>query len=87
MVGEVNLKFTGELEQFIENRINVSGLYTSASEYIRDLVRHEYEREEERKWAWLREELRPGMEADESEFVDCDVDRILKEAKARRAKA
>lgn len=87
MIGEVNLKFTGELEQFIESRINVSGLYNSADEYIRDLVRHEYAREEEQKWDWLHQQLEPRMKADASEFVDCDVECIIKEAKARRAKA
>ena len=61
------------LPRFIQNRTGTSGLYSSASEYIRDLVRRDDEREErgeeQRKWLWLREELKAGAEADEREFV------------------
>jgi hypothetical protein len=42
------------------------------------------EREEQRKWSWLRSELLPGLNADETDFVACDADKIIKEAKARR---
>ena len=86
MAEGVNVRFAGELQRFIQNRISASGLYSSASEYIRDLVRHDYEREEQRKWQWLREELKAGVEADESEFVALDADSIITEAKKRRKK-
>ncbi|HCR85757.1 MAG TPA: type II toxin-antitoxin system ParD family antitoxin [Alphaproteobacteria bacterium] len=78
MAEGVNVRFQGELQNFIHSRIGEEGLYNSASEYIRDLVRRDYEREEARKWAWLRNELKPGMEADESEFVKFDIEDILK---------
>jgi len=32
-----------------------------------------YEREEQRKGSWLRSELKPGMEAGETEFVTLDA--------------
>ena len=51
---------------------------------MRDFFRQNYEREEQRKWSWLRAELRPGLEASESEFVALDAGKIIKEAKARR---
>ena len=84
MAEGVNVRFTGELQRFIQERTGDSGLYSSASEYIRDLVRRDYLREEQRKWHWLRNELRPGMEASESEFEPLDVDSLLSEAKDRR---
>ncbi len=84
MAEGVNVRFAGELQRFIQNRISTSGLYSSASEYIRDLVRRDYEREELRKWQWLRQELKDGLEADESEFVALDADSIINEAKKRR---
>ena len=43
-----------------------------------------YEREEQRKGSWLRSELKPGMEAGETEFVTLDAGKIIKESKARR---
>jgi len=86
MAEGVNVRFAGELQRFIQNRISASGLYSSASEYIRDLVRRDYEREEQRKWIWLREELKAGVAADESEFVALDADSIISEARKRRKK-
>ena len=84
MAEGVNVRFTGELQRFIQERTGDSGLYSSASEYIRDLVRRDYLREEQRKRHSLRNELRPGMEASESEFEPLDVDSLLSEAKDRR---
>jgi len=86
MAEGINVRFAGELQRFLHTRIGNTGLYGSASEYIRDLVRRDYEREEQRKWAFLRQELKPGAEAAESEFVPLDADSIIAEAKARRKK-
>lgn len=84
MAEGVNVRFVGELQRFIQERTGVSGLYASASEYIRDLVRRDYEREEQRKWMWLRQELKAGAEAPEGDFVHLDTDGLISEAKARR---
>jgi antitoxin ParD1/3/4 len=86
MAEGVNVRFAGELQRFIQNRIGASGLYGSASEYIRDLVRRDYEREEQRKWQWLRQELKAGAEADASDFVALDADSLIAEARKRRKK-
>ena len=84
MAEGVNVRFAGELQRFIRSRVAESGLYSSASEYLRDLVRRDYERDEQRKWSWLRSELRAGLEANETEFVALDAGKIIKEAKVRR---
>jgi antitoxin ParD1/3/4 len=84
MAEGVNVRFAGKLQEFIQSRIEGSGLYSSASEYVRDLVRRDYEREEERRWAWLRSELEPGLTAADHEFLPLDAGKIIKEAKARR---
>ncbi len=85
MAGGVNVRFAGELQRSIQSRVGVSGIFASASEYIRDLVRRDYEREEQRKAIWLRHELKPGVEATESAFMELDADSLISEAKARRA--
>jgi antitoxin ParD1/3/4 len=84
MAEGVNVRFTGELQRFIQNRVGVSGIYASASEYIRDLVRRDYEQEEARKAIWLRQELKPGLEAKASGFAELNADNLISEAKARR---
>lgn len=86
MAEGVNVRFVGELQRFIQSRIGESGLYSSASEYIRDLVRRDYEREEQQKWAALRGELASGMKADETEFAPLDIEEVITEARQRSKK-
>ena len=85
MAEGVNVRFSGELQRFIQERTGDSGVYSSASEYIRDLVRRDYEREENRKWLWLRHELKAGLEATESEYETLDIDGLIGEARSRRS--
>ena len=84
MAEGINVRFAGALQQFIHERVRGSGLYGSASEYIRDLVRRNFEREDARKWCWLRGELRAGTEADESKFVPLNAETVIRKAKSRR---
>ena len=86
MAEGVNVRFSGELQRFIQERTGNSGIYSSASEYIRDLERRDNEREENRRWLWLRHELKAGVEASESDFETLDVDGLLSEARARSVK-
>jgi antitoxin ParD1/3/4 len=85
MAEGVNVRFAGELQRFIQERTGGTGLYASASEYIRDLVRRDYEREEELKWSWLRQELKAGVEAAESDFLPLNADDLIREARARKS--
>ena len=84
MAAGVNVRFAGELEGFIQEHVLKSGLYNSAGEYIRDLVRRDYEHEEQRKHAWLRHELAAGAGAEASEFVALDAGSLIAKAKARK---
>ena len=82
MAEGVNVRLSGALRQFIEERSGPTGLYENASEYIRDLIRHDFEREERQRWAWLTQALTPGMNAHEDEFQAFDPNQIIAEAKA-----
>ena len=82
MAEGINVRFSGSLQQFLHERVEGSGLYHSASEYIRDLVRRDLEREENRRWDALRSELAHGLAAEESAFVPLDSATLLQKAKA-----
>lgn len=84
MAEGVNVRFSGILKEFVEQRSGPQGLYGSASEYIRDLVRRDFERDENRRWDILHGELKAGMEADRADFVPLDAKDIMTEAKRRR---
>ncbi len=49
MAEGVNVRFSGALKRFVEHRSSDDGLYSSVSEYIRDLVRRDYEADEGKK--------------------------------------
>jgi antitoxin ParD1/3/4 len=85
MAEGVNVRITGKLRRFIEEQAGPNGLYESASEYVRDLIRRDYQLQEERKWSWLIDQLRQGTEADESEFAVFDPEEIIKIAKKEKA--
>ncbi len=84
MAEGVNVRFSGALRSFVECKSGENGLYSSVSEYIRDLVRRDYEAEENRKWSWLHHELKPGLDAVEDDFLKLDDGDILAEARKRK---
>ena len=45
MAEAANARITGKLRPFIEEQVSPNGLYESASEYIRDLIRRDYQRQ------------------------------------------
>jgi antitoxin ParD1/3/4 len=85
MAEGINVRFAGTLQQFIQSRVGELGLYNTASEYIRDLVRRDYERDEERKWSQLHDELASGLEADEADFSPLDAASLLEKARITRS--
>jgi antitoxin ParD1/3/4 len=85
MAEGVNVRITGKLKRFIEEQAGPDGLYESASEYVRDLIRRDYQQQEERKWRWLIHQLRSGMEADENNFIPFDPEEIIRSAKEEKA--
>jgi len=85
MAEGINVRFAGPLHRFIQHRTGPGGIYQSASEYIRDLVRHDYQREQERQSEALYQHLKAGAEAPLEDFVALDVESVIRDAKLRRA--
>jgi antitoxin ParD1/3/4 len=82
----VNVRIPERLREFVEEMAGPGGLYQSPSEYVRDLIRRDYERQEEEKWSVLKAELQAGLEAPQTAFVEVTADEIIHEARARRDK-
>ncbi len=82
----INVRLPGRLQDFVKEKSDpVHGSFSSASEYIRDLIRHDYEAEQSRKWSALRNEISQGMAASENEFDLVEAKDIIKEAKDSRS--
>ncbi|MBD3266960.1 type II toxin-antitoxin system ParD family antitoxin [bacterium] len=85
MAEGLNVRISGKLREFVEEQTGPDGLYESASEYVRDLVRQDYKRREEKKWNWLQGQLQPALHADESEFASLNAEDIIQAAKQEKA--
>lgn len=70
MAEGMNVRITGKLKAYVEAQTGESGLYESVSEYVRALIRQDYERNEAVKWSSLHQELLPGLQATEEEFAE-----------------
>jgi antitoxin ParD1/3/4 len=77
----MNISLPEPLKQFVDGQI-AAGRYSSASEYIRELIRQDERRKaEERLEALLLE----GLQGEESELTRDDWTAIRKEARTRIA--
>ena len=77
----VNVRITGRLLDFVREQAGSVGMYENSSEYVRDLIRRDYERQKAEAWDWLSNELTPGMSADKSEFVPLNAGKIKMEGR------
>ena len=80
----MNVNLTPQLEELVRSKV-ASGLYTSASEVVREALRlmEEQDRLREAKLAQLRNDLRQGLASGSSEPWDAAA--LKSEARARRA--
>ena len=77
----MNISLPEPLKQFVDGQI-ASGRYSSASEYVRELIREDEKRKaEERLEALLLE----GLQGEEAELTREDWSAIRNEARARVA--
>ena len=82
----INVRLPGRLQEFVKEKSDPErGSFSSASEYIRDLIRHDYETEEKRRWAMLRQELAEGMAAAQEEFESVSAKDIIAEARRKKS--
>lgn len=84
MADGVNVRLSGSLKEYVKAQVSPDGLYESASEYVRNLIRMDYEKSQEKKWSNLLNELTPGLEADESEFKAVSAADVLARSKKRK---
>jgi antitoxin ParD1/3/4 len=77
----MNISLPEPLRQFVEGQI-ASGRYSSASEYIRELIREDEKRKAEQRLEAL---LLEGLQGEEAELTPGDWAAIRREARARLA--
>ncbi len=80
----MNVNLTPQLEELVRSKVN-SGMYTSASEVVREALRlmDEQDRLRQAKLDELRREVRKGLDSGTSEQWDAAA--VKAKARARRA--
>lgn len=80
----MNVNLTPQLEELVRSKV-ASGLYTSASEVVREALRllEEQDRTREAKLEQLRGEIRRGLDGGPSETWDAGA--VKRKARTRRA--
>lgn len=82
----INVRLPGRLQEFVREKSDpVHGAFSSASEYIRDLIRHDYDAEQDRKWKSLKQEISEGLLAPTDAFDQLEAKDIIAEAKRMRS--
>lgn len=80
----MNVNLTPQLEELVRSKV-ASGLYTSASEVVREALRllEEQDRTREAKLEQLRGDIRRGLDSGPSETWDAET--VKRKARIRRA--
>jgi antitoxin ParD1/3/4 len=82
----MNISLTDDLKSFVDTRIARRG-YSSASEYVRDLIRRDEERASEERFKSLIEEGLNSPLMPEDFNLKFYLDDRLKQAKAKKKKS
>lgn len=78
----VSVRLTPPLIEFVATRVGAEGDYVNASEYVRDLIRRDREREEQRAFKKLKATLQDAFEQPQE---DC-IETSFEDVKARHLK-
>lgn len=77
MAEGINVRLPAQLKAFVEEKASPDGLYGSASEYIRDLVRHDYEKSDAEKEAWLNGVLDQALAQPLETYKELDMNEFI----------
>lgn len=79
----INTRLPMQLASYVDEICGPQGLYETASEFVRELIRQHYEKSEIGKWQALNTRLAHGANADISEFNEINPEEQLKQFKDR----
>tara|TARA_R110002096_G_scaffold105923_1_gene233034 strand:- start:4779 stop:5084 length:306 start_codon:yes stop_codon:yes gene_type:complete len=77
----MDLLLTPDLDEFVSEQARRHG-FSTGSDFVVQLIANHKERESH-GWDWLYEQLRPGIEADESQFHPETAEDVIRRGKAR----
>ncbi len=73
----INVRVKGSLSEFVSSNIPETGDYDNVSEYVRDLIRKDKARIEEKSFEVLKAELQMAFAKPESEYTELSADDVI----------
>lgn len=73
----LTVRVSGALSEFVAQNVGDDGLYENISEYIRDLIRRDFERAEQEAFQALKAELTLAFAAPDEDFIPLDAAKII----------
>jgi antitoxin ParD1/3/4 len=77
----LNVSLPDQLKSWITQQVN-TGRYSSASDYLRDLIREDI-RHQEHGVQWLADHLKPLIETPDEKFVSLSAEDVKKRARRK----
>ena len=76
----LSVRLTEPLTEYVSGKVGATGDYDNASEYVRDLIRRDREREERRAFEHLKATLQDAFAQPDEDAIEMDYEMF----KARR---
>jgi putative addiction module CopG family antidote len=73
----LNVRIGGALGDFVATNVGDQGAYENVSEYVRDLIRRDKERNEAEQFDRLKAELTRAFAAPRSSYAPLDADEVI----------
>lgn len=73
----LNVRISGVLSDFVAAHVGDDGAYENVSEYVRDLIRRDKERNEREMFERLKAELTHAFGEPESSYAALDADSVI----------
>ena len=73
----LNVRISGALSEFVAANVGDQGAYENVSEYVRDLIRRDMERNEQETFLRLKAELDRAFSAPDSAYKPLTADEVI----------
>jgi putative addiction module CopG family antidote len=73
----LNVRVGGALSDFVSANVGEAGAYENVSEYVRDLIRRDMERNEQETFLRLKAELDRAFSAPDSAYKPLTADEVI----------
>ena len=73
----LNVRLGGSLKDYVAENIGGAGDYDNASEYVRDLIRQDKARTEQKRFEILKAELQKAFAAPDDTYIEITADEII----------